>query len=246
MSDQRLRDLERRWRQTGAIEDEAAYLLERLRTGGLSRENVRLAAVCGHTAAAIAMSLPLTDPPIDDHWILHRIVGSRAEVNIRVALSGATIAITKLQGLYADNVCREHRHDLALAMEVFLQAWPEPEKNWFARQGQRLAGTVRRMLGKEAPIEHLRRVAQELLERPPVLTPLDPSLRYVIAHAIRCSLERSAVMTQAEAGCALHPTLRWLAPSLCRDIAEDLIAWSLGNDPLPAQILALRSRPSSS
>lgn len=41
MSDARLRELERRWRETGSVEDEVAYLRERARTGdlpGLARE----------------------------------------------------------------------------------------------------------------------------------------------------------------------------------------------------------------
>ncbi|MEZ6189561.1 MAG: hypothetical protein R3F62_31745 [Planctomycetota bacterium] len=35
MSDERLRELERRWKETGAGEDETAYLLERVRVGNL-------------------------------------------------------------------------------------------------------------------------------------------------------------------------------------------------------------------
>jgi hypothetical protein len=38
MSDQKLRDQERRWKETGNVEDEAAYLLERVRVGDLSQE----------------------------------------------------------------------------------------------------------------------------------------------------------------------------------------------------------------
>ena len=44
-----LRELERRWRETGAVEDEARYLAERLRTGRLSRERLALAASLGMT-----------------------------------------------------------------------------------------------------------------------------------------------------------------------------------------------------
>lgn len=51
MSDTKLRDLERRWKETGAVEDEAAYLLERVRVGELTRERLELAAYCGHEAA---------------------------------------------------------------------------------------------------------------------------------------------------------------------------------------------------
>jgi hypothetical protein len=51
MSDAKLRELERRWKETGTVEDEAAYLLERVRVGDLSRERLELAAYCGHEGA---------------------------------------------------------------------------------------------------------------------------------------------------------------------------------------------------
>ncbi|MBX3467656.1 MAG: hypothetical protein KF878_12295 [Planctomycetes bacterium] len=51
MSDVRLRELEGRWRQTGAVEDEAAYLMERVRVGDLTQERLVLAASCGHEGA---------------------------------------------------------------------------------------------------------------------------------------------------------------------------------------------------
>lgn len=53
MSDQRLRELERRWRDTGTAEDEAAYLLERMRTGRLDVRRVGAAAALGHVGAAL-------------------------------------------------------------------------------------------------------------------------------------------------------------------------------------------------
>ncbi|MBX3467746.1 MAG: hypothetical protein KF878_12750 [Planctomycetes bacterium] len=55
MSDAKLRELERRWRETGAVEDEAAYLLERVRVGDLTRERLELAAYCGHEGARRAV-----------------------------------------------------------------------------------------------------------------------------------------------------------------------------------------------
>lgn len=50
MSDAVLRDLERRWRQTHSRDDEAAYLLRRVRAGTLDQERLELAAYCGHVA----------------------------------------------------------------------------------------------------------------------------------------------------------------------------------------------------
>ena len=37
MTDERLRELERRWKETGSAEDEAAFLLEQVRAGGRER-----------------------------------------------------------------------------------------------------------------------------------------------------------------------------------------------------------------
>ncbi len=64
MSDARLRELERRWKETQSPDDEAAYLLERVRVGDLTRERLELAAYCGHERARQAIqcnefSLPL-------------------------------------------------------------------------------------------------------------------------------------------------------------------------------------------
>lgn len=55
VSDARLRELERRWRETGAPEDEAAWLSERLRAGEVSAEQVELWAYCGRPGAALVM-----------------------------------------------------------------------------------------------------------------------------------------------------------------------------------------------
>lgn len=55
MSDARLRDLERVWRESGALEDELAWLGERVRQGDLETETLRMAASLGHPAA-VALS----------------------------------------------------------------------------------------------------------------------------------------------------------------------------------------------
>lgn len=51
MSDDRLRDLERRWRDSGSTEDASRLLQERLRAGQVSRERVELAAYWGSSLA---------------------------------------------------------------------------------------------------------------------------------------------------------------------------------------------------
>lgn len=62
--DERLRDLERRWRASGAIDDEAAWLGERLRTGDLAPERARLAAWLGHPAAEALTGVRFGDEPL--------------------------------------------------------------------------------------------------------------------------------------------------------------------------------------
>ncbi|HZV00947.1 MAG TPA: hypothetical protein VFF73_29800 [Planctomycetota bacterium] len=55
MSDEKLRRLERRWRETGSAADEAAWLRERARTGDLEPERLHLAAYLGHEPARVAV-----------------------------------------------------------------------------------------------------------------------------------------------------------------------------------------------
>ena len=71
MSDTKLRELERRWKETGAVEDEAAYLLERVRVGDLTQERLELAAYCGHEGARNCITLrSARREPIDHRaWV---------------------------------------------------------------------------------------------------------------------------------------------------------------------------------
>lgn len=71
MTDDRIRNLERRWRETGALEDEVSYILERLRSGGLTKNQLGLAAYCGHPAARLALDFePASDEPQDvEGWV---------------------------------------------------------------------------------------------------------------------------------------------------------------------------------
>ena len=59
MSDDRLRDLKRRWENTGSIEDETAFLLECVRVGKLTQERMAIAGYLGHESSRQALgSLP--------------------------------------------------------------------------------------------------------------------------------------------------------------------------------------------
>ena len=64
MSDAALRALERRWRETGRDEDQAAWLRARLRAGALGTSQLALAAWCDHPAArSLARDPPAPEQP---------------------------------------------------------------------------------------------------------------------------------------------------------------------------------------
>lgn len=59
MTDARLRELERRWKETLAPADEAAYVRERIRALGIDRALVEVAAHCGSQGAAESIGQPV-------------------------------------------------------------------------------------------------------------------------------------------------------------------------------------------
>lgn len=98
MSDSKLRELERRWRDTGDVQDEAAWLKERVRVGDLSREVVELCALCGHEAALLVLPSPsaLTRlgtrmwEAVAGKWLsepLRKVAGHEAAVRAAVAVA---------------------------------------------------------------------------------------------------------------------------------------------------------------
>jgi hypothetical protein len=68
MADDRLRELERRWKSSGAVEDEVALLLERMRVGDLEEDRLRLAAHLGHAASRGSLGDGGPDPGVES-WI---------------------------------------------------------------------------------------------------------------------------------------------------------------------------------
>ncbi|MDC3379091.1 hypothetical protein OAX78_02280 [Planctomycetota bacterium] len=94
MSDERLRELERRWKRTGSAEDEAAWLSARVRTGTITERRLQVAAYLGHSAAADALIAAGYDPRYIPPWrqgsITHLASGLSefgAEVCARAALA---------------------------------------------------------------------------------------------------------------------------------------------------------------
>ena len=87
MSDQRARDLEREWKQTGTVEAEAGYLLERVRAGELPRERLELAAYCGNEAACVATRSAAPPYTLDPRIWIMGLARGRTVVAWRAALA---------------------------------------------------------------------------------------------------------------------------------------------------------------
>lgn len=94
MSDARLRELERRWKETGSPDDEAAYLLERVRVGDLTRERLELAAYCGHEGARRSIGMQVLPRSLDD--MLSRSLTVDKEASVRLCVAVAEPLLTRL------------------------------------------------------------------------------------------------------------------------------------------------------
>ena len=96
MSDTRLRELERRWKETGSPDDEAAYLLERVRVGDLTQERLELAAYCGHEGARRAYGCEPSASPDSENW-LGGLADRGKEVRVRSAWTCAQLVLASCE-----------------------------------------------------------------------------------------------------------------------------------------------------
>ena len=104
MSDSKLRELERRWRETKSVEDEAAYLRERVRVGDLTQERLELAAYCGHEGARRAAEADRSPVPPGQ---LSNWIGELRERNSEVCLQALGLCASRLLVHFK----RRHPHD---------------------------------------------------------------------------------------------------------------------------------------
>lgn len=108
MSDERLRQLERRWRETRAIDDEAAYLAERVRAGHLTEECLSLAAHCGHVAARRAIQGRPGEEPVSLKERVYGLAKWGKETCVRASVAAAGVhASTDAMALHALNAASE-------------------------------------------------------------------------------------------------------------------------------------------
>ncbi len=143
MSDARLRELERRWKETGSPDDEAAYLLERVRVGDLTRERLELAAYCGHEGARKATGAPDPLPEV----VLHEWAKLLPNTNDCIRVSVLAVRLAKEPGPFQVEVdealtaaeswllqpCDETMRRVVLASSAFRHRENAP--NWFTAAG---------------------------------------------------------------------------------------------------------------
>lgn len=118
MSDERLRDLERRAREGGA-EAQAAWLAERVRLGRLERRRLEVAAHCGHEGARLALGEPLA---AEGDWgrQLGLLGGKPAVVAALVAVARGLLARTPPEPLSSED---EERLDRLVEVLVLAEGW---------------------------------------------------------------------------------------------------------------------------
>ena len=93
MADARLRDLERRFRASGSVEDEATWLRARVQAGELEQSRLELAAYCDHPAAVAALACQSGPRRLDD-WV-HGLERWGRETCVRAASAAAVHALAK-------------------------------------------------------------------------------------------------------------------------------------------------------
>lgn len=96
MSDARLREAERRWRESGAAEDEAAWLRERVRAGELGDDRLRLAAYVGHRPSVLALGAVPPAPAYVQAWV-YGLERWGEEACLRAAIAAARRACACLR-----------------------------------------------------------------------------------------------------------------------------------------------------
>lgn len=210
MSDAKLRELERRWRETSTVEDEAAYLMERVRTGELPYERLTLAAYLQHRASSIATP-PQKPLPQDTSEFFADLSRWGTEVLARSCVAMASDIETITSSTYM-------QRQISRAIQAIL----------YANTESFTAGRVDMDL-PEQPYSHTQ-AANEA------------------AANTRLCASTTSVALALDLVTAVRQQCRWAGHNLNRQwsvVMNDLIAFALGHDPLPALLarLTTEARP---
>jgi len=130
MSDERLRELQRRWQESGAPEDGAALLRARLRGGSVTPARLALLAHLGEPAAVLVLGEDAPDPiPSASGWI-DALGRFELEAHVRAAVAAAV----RLRPSYERGHPGDPRFEQALeAVWTWLRT-PGPDTQRAARQ----------------------------------------------------------------------------------------------------------------
>ena len=99
--DERERELERRFQASRATDDEAAWLRERLRAGRLPEERLRIAAIVGHPAAALALG---HEPPREPEPLAAALEACGRETALRALVALGRLALPEWEGRFPRDV----------------------------------------------------------------------------------------------------------------------------------------------
>lgn len=242
--DASLQALERRWRQTGAAEDEARWLAARLRTGDLPRERLVFAADLGHQGACLALNRP-----VDEAEAIERLRGGDPSQSAlgrlgRAGLVRLALAVVEEHGdLVQAHVGRVHR--LATGLLGVVRAWclePTPAR---AARVQAAAEPLWTVQGgptrpQRTAVLLARRVAEGVTSPSPQAgRSVELALRMVgdldaLLEAPR-SLPPPALLDDLRARGGGETAREGYERALLRRARRDVVPWALGECPLNGQ-----------
>lgn len=234
VSDANLRALERRFRETGSVEDEAAWLRARIQAGELKRTRLELAAYCGHEAACLTAELGGASLPSLSTSVLwcKSLPDTSAEVLGRCSVAGAFRSLEMWQRYFP----RDSRpHEAVCVAESLLCGKAIDEEADFSAA---MAAESAAMAAHETGDDILPEVHYEAVQ----------DAAYAASAAVLVILaERAPLDALSKAALALDYALDVVGVSvLAEAIQEELAPWALGyGDPVRERVVA-RQRTESS
>ncbi len=226
MSDVRLRELERRFKESGSLEDEAAWLLERVRVGRLDPTKLELAAHVGHPAAARACERELE--VLDSSRLEQVLRGLRPwgdECTARAACAAGWAVCSLIAEEQGPDEGPVDYLIPRLALRAF-EDWILCPCETHERHTKSAGARGYRLLMKDVSWEEG-----------------DPRslAAYCVIYAVRCTTVESSIACTGPDG-NLTTILRLAseagATGLAASVQRDLIQWALGADPIKARVKA--------
>ena len=148
MSDQQLRELERRFQESGSTQDEAALLRARVQVGQLDELALSLAAWLGCEAAQASLEWNRSTPSADE-WV-GRLGEWGVEAPARAALALATATFRSWEASATDGYLATTRRDLGRRALEAAQVWVVEPSRGNAVEAREAANTLKQF-GKIGP-----------------------------------------------------------------------------------------------